>query len=344
MIKANLNGVRIGAIACAVPTHIDDLAKYRVKFGDDVVDKFSAMTGVKQRRIAMAEQTTSDLCFVAAQKIMEQENINSNEVGACILVTQTPDYRLPATACVLQKRLGLSKDCLAFDVNLGCSGYVYGLNIAVSLMKTNGIDKCLLLTGDTINKYVDVDDRSSCMLFGDAGAATLLLADDKAEMYGSFRTDGNGFKTIIVPAGACRKDLFGGNAKEKCFDFNLHMDGTDVFTFSISEVPKLLKEYLNWREKTAEDFDCYAFHQANSFILKQIAKKAKLNGDKMLNYMEDYGNTSVASIPLSLCTAYGDKKERVKALLCGFGVGLSWGVVDAEIDSEHIYPLIETDE
>ena len=352
MIKADLSGVRIGAISCAVPTQIDNLSKYRIKFGNEAVDKFVAMTGVKERRISRPEQTASDLAYVAAVELLKNEHIETDNIGACIFVTQTPDYRLPATACVVHKRLGLSKDCIAFDVNLGCSGYVYGLNIAASIMKTNGIDKCLLLTGDTSSRYVSDDDKSSCMLFSDSGAATLLSLDKNSEMYGSFRTNGNGFKTIIVPAGACRNNGSGGGIVERSLwgdgnvrsDYEVYMNGTDVFTFSISEVPKLLKEFLVWREKTVADFDCYVFHQANTLILKQLVKKMKMDESKMLNSMERYGNTSVTSIPLVLCDKYGDKTGLLKALLCGFGVGLSWGVVDTQIDSSHIYPIIETDD
>ncbi len=204
MIKADLNGVRIAAVVSAVPRTVDKLSAYCGLFGESAVDKFSAMTGVKERRTARDEQTASDLAFAAAKELVEREQIDVSEIGGCVFVTQTPDYRLPSTACVLQKRLGLPKDCIAFDINLGCSGYAYGLNIAASMMKTNGIGKCLLLVGDTLSKVVSGEDRSACMLFGDAGAATLLVMDAGARMAGGFKSDGNGFKTIIVPAGAYR--------------------------------------------------------------------------------------------------------------------------------------------
>ena len=204
MIKANLNGIKIAAITCAVPKAIDDLSKYRESFGDKAIEEFSNMTGVKERHIAKEEQTSSDLVFVAAKNLINREQIDVSEIGACIFVTQTPDYRIPATACVLHKRLGLPVDCIAFDVNLGCSGYVYGLNIAASIMKTNEIDKCLFLVGDTSNKDISDEDKSACMLFGDAAAATLLIKDSTSIMSGVYRTDGNDFKAIITPSGAYR--------------------------------------------------------------------------------------------------------------------------------------------
>jgi len=347
-IQADLSGVKIAGVACAVPEPVDDLSGYRAVFGDKSVDKFIHMIGVKQRHIAREEQTASDLAYAAAQYLLEQESVDRQELGACILVTQTPDYRLPSTACVLHKRLGLPRNCLAFDVNLGCSGYVYGLNIAASLMKSNHIAKCLLLTADTLNKAVSEEDKVNCMLMGDAGAATLLVLDKNTRMYGSFKSDGNGFKSLIVPAGAYRNRQ---SSRERTVwkdggrrsDFELYMNGMEVFVFTISEVPELIREHMSWRGRDASDYDAFVLHQANYYILEQVAKKAKIPFSKVPVSVDRYGNTSPATIPLTLCDAYGDQEGVLKTLLCGFGVGLSWGVVDAEIDAAHIYPIIQTD-
>jgi len=350
MIKSDLSGVRIAAVACAVPKTSDDLSDYRLKFGGEAVDKFTAMTAVRERRVAAEEQTASDLAYAAAQYLLERESVNPQEIGACILVTQFPDYRIPATACVLHKRFGLSKDCLAFDVNLGCSGYVYGINIAASLMKTNGIGKCLLLAADTAVRAQSPEDRASCMLFGDAGAATLLELDADAKMYGSFRTDGKGFKAIITPAGAYRNRLTAESERTLWedggirSDYDNHMNSTDVFSFSITEAPKQIRDYLAWRGKTVEDFDAFIMHQANGFILKQLCKKIKVSEDKMPLSMDRYGNTSSVSIPLTLCDVYGGGEGAIRAMFCGFGVGLSWGVIDTTVDTAHVYPIIETDD
>ncbi len=354
MIETDLNGVRIAAVVSAVPKNVDDLSVYRGTFGEAAVKKFSAMTGVKERRIAREEQTSSDLAYAAAEHLLARERIHASEIGGCIFVTQTPDYRLPSTACVLQKRLGLSTDCIAFDVNLGCSGYVYGLNIAASLMKTNGIEKCLLLVGDTLSKVVSDEDRSACMLFGDAGAATLLTLDAGGGMAGGFKSDGNGFKTIIVPAGAYRNrqnERKGGAAVRSMWgdgnrrsDFDLYMNGTNVFNFTNLEVPALIREYMARRQKTVEDFDVFVMHQANRLVLKQLERKIEIAPDKLPVSMDRYGNASAASIPITLCDAFGNKSGPFRTLLCGFGVGLSWGVVDAVLDSAHVYPIIETDE
>lgn len=349
MLIANLDGVKIQSITCAVPYKVDNFDEYRLRFGDEAVDKFSSMTSVKSRRIASKKQTSSDLAFAAARHLLELEQINKDEIGACIFVTQTPDYRLPSSACVIAKRLGLPVDCLAFDVNLGCSGYVYGLNIAISLMKTNSISNMLLLVGDTSTKVISPEDRSACMLFGDSGSATLLVKDIDSGMSGSYRTDGNRFKAIIIPAGAYRNldastehtIWCDGNVRS---DYDLYMNGTDVFTFTISEVPKLIEEFLRAKEKTIDDYNAFVLHQANYYILKQVAKKLKIPIEKMPVSMDRFGNTSVTSIPLTLCDAYAGRTGIVRVLMCGFGVGLSWGVVDTIIESARVHPIFETDE
>lgn len=349
MNMANLNGIKIRAITSAVPTYIDDLSGYRKLFGDEVVDKFSAMTGVKQRRIASEKQTGSDLAYAAAVKAMTEENIKPEEIGVCVFVSQTPDYPTPSTACVLQKRLSLPFDCLCFDVNLGCSGFVYGINIVASLMKSNGIEKGLLLTGNTLNKICGDEDRAIGMIQGDAGACTLLVRDDENEMLGMYRSDGSRFKSLIVPAGAFRnrdvpneKMLWAdGNYRS---DYNLFMAGDEVFAFTISEVPKMINEHLECINKTVNDFDLFALHQANEMIIKRIAKKCKFPVFKMPISMDRYANASETSIPLTICDAYGYKSGELNTLMCGFGVGLSWGIVTTKLDASHIYPIIETDD
>lgn len=349
MYTANLNGIKIQAVAAAVPTFVDDLSRYREKYGSESVDKFKAMTGVKQRRLASNNQTSSDFAYIAAKKIMEEENIAPEEIATCVFVSQTTDYPTPATACVLQKRLGLPLDCLCFDVNLGCSGFVYGVNIAASLMKTNGINKGLVLVGDTTSRIYSDDDRSGCMLFGDSGAAALLAQSEDSEMLGAFKSDGYNFKAIIQYAGGFRnrgitnkKTLWAdGNIRS---DYDSIMHGDDVFLFTISEVPEMIKEHLEDIRKTADDFDTFVLHQANDFILKRIAKKCKIPVEKIPVSLDRFGNTSVTSIPLTLCDAYGDKDGEINALMCGFGIGLSWGIITTKINAAHIYPIIETDD
>ena len=353
MPKGCFQNIVVKGIATAVPDKIRDTADWFETFGRENVEKFVKMTGVQSIFKSGEKQTASDLAFVAARKLLEKKNVSPQDVGALVFVTQGPDYRLPATACVLQHRLGLSEDCICFDVILGCSGYVNGLTILASLMVSSDTDKGLLLVGDTSTKGISGDDKSSAMLFGDSGAATLLCKEvhsDSTIQY-HLRTDGNRFKAIIKPAGAYRnrnaspeRVLWNvdGNIRS---DYETYMNGADVFSFSISDVPKLIREFFKDTETSVDDYDCFALHQANLYILRQIAKKMKIPQEKMLVSMDRFGNTSVTSIPLTLAKFYGDDDDsHINALMCGFGVGLSWGVVTAKIEKKDILPMIYTNE
>ena len=359
MISARFNTIKISGIVTSVPKNKEVLRdKYVSVFGEEMVEGFIKTTGVVERRIATTEQTASDFAYVAARYLLEQKKIDRESIGVCVFVTQTPDYKIPATACVLHKRLGLSKDCMAFDVNLGCSGYVYGLQIVASLLETMNYRYGLLLVGDTSNKKslfdagISPTDSSSVMLFGEGGAATLLeKGEGDSEIRTAFRTDGDGFKAIIVPAGAARKPVASfervlwadGNKRS---DYDLFMNGVDVFSFSISEVPRMINDYFEESREEKDSFDCYAFHQANCYIFKQIVKRARIPKEKVHISMDRYGNTSVTSIPLTICDRYGGESERkdCRIFACGFGVGLSWGICTFSVNQSDVFPIIETDE
>lgn len=350
MAKFSLDGISIRGISCAVPDNKVDNVVFYEQFGQESVDSFVKMTGVKSTYRTPEEQTASDLCYVAAEHLIQEKRVDKEEIGACVFISQTPDYRLPATACVLYKRLGLSKDCMAFDVNLGCSGWVYGLNIVGSLMKTANIQKALLLFGDTSIKTTSPEDKSSIMLFGEAGSATLLVKEDNSRIFGELMTDGEGFKAIIMPSGAYRnrngsheRVVWGdGNIRS---DYDGYMNGTDVFSFTITQVPKMIKRHLQEMNATPDQYDALVLHQANLYILQQISKKTKFNMDKIPISMDRFGNTSGTSIPLTLCDAYGETKGKdLKLLTCGFGIGLSWGVAEIRISSDDILPIQFTNE
>lgn len=352
MIYSRFNNLKISAIATTVPSYREVLLdKYADIFDEDTVKNFSKMTGVLSKHVSSINQTASDLAYEAAKYLLNKKELNSDSIGAIVFVTQTSDYRIPSSACVLHKRLNLSKDCMAFDVNLGCSGYVYGLQILSSIMNSSNIDKGLLLAADTSTKSIAPMDSSSVMLFGDAGSATLVeKVEEEHIMHMSFRTDGYGFKAIIVPAGAYRnrdasyeRIKWGdGNIRS---DYDLYMNGPDVFSFTITEVPKLIKEFMSYISTSSENYDAFVMHQANLYILKQVAKRCQFAMDKVPISMDRYGNTSVTSIPLTLSDKYsGQENKCVKTLLTGFGVGLSWGVVSIEIDTDNIYPIFITDE
>ena len=344
--------IKIAAIASAVPTNVVRSTDFNDKFTAEGVEKFVGMTGVREHRATGEHQTASDLGYAAAEKILTEKNVDRNSIGAVIFGAHSTDYRRPATACVLHKRLGLGKECAAFDVSLGCSAFVYCIQAAAAMMQCSNIDKALVIVGETMTKMVNENDKSAVMLFGDAGAAALLeKTEDACEIKGLLRSDGNGYRAIIAPAGGFRNMTASdepmlwqdGNPRTL---YNTNMNGTDVFAFTISDVPRAIKDFLKISETTIEDYDCYAMHQANQFIHKQLAKKLKMNVDKMPLCLDRYGNTSAPAIPLTLCDAYGECSEEreMNVLMCGFGVGLSWGVFSARINTADIYPIIETDE
>lgn len=352
MAKVNCNSVKIRGIATAVPTKVVEVTSFYDQFGQEVVDNFIGMTGVKSFHITPEEQTASDLCYVAARELLKSQHVDPQEIGILIFVSQTPDYRLPATACVLQHRLNLPKNCMAFDINLGCSGWVYGISVVSSLLESTDMGKALLLFGDTSVKTASPMDRSSIMLFGEAGSATLIEKKESAEsgIFGEYQTDGSHFKTIIIPSGAFRnrngshERVMWGDENIRS-DYDGYMNGTDTFTFTISEIPKQIKKFLQERDETPENYDALLLHQANLFILKQISKKTKFPMDKIPISLDRYGNTSGTSIPLTICDAYGGKGNgKMRILADGFGVGLSWGVLSFQLDTQGVLPPILTDE
>jgi len=333
----DFKNIEITALACAVPEKWISVESLKNGENDATLDKFVKTTSVLGHYECGPRQTAADLAQTAARQVMEKNGVSLDEVGVLVYVTQYPDYRVPSTACVLQHRLGLSHDCMAFDVNLGCSGFVYGLNIVASLMTSGNAKYGLLLAGDTPSKGVRSDNSRN--LFGDGSVAALLKkTGNTLPMSFASRTDGSGYKAILRPYGYAkhpdRQDTEGV--------FN----EIDVFNFAIAEAPALINEFLAEKNLTPADFDCLALHQANMMIMKQICKRTKFDKEKMLVSIDRFANTSAASIPLSFVKKYGDQQEPqlLKALVCGYGVGLSWAVGIISIDAADILPLIETDE
>lgn len=343
--------IKISAVSSAVPTEVVKIDDFKKNFGDEAVDKFKAMTGINEYRRTKEHQTASDLGYVAAEDVITKKNLNRDDIGALVFIAHSTDYRRPATACVLHKRLQLSKECAAFDVSLGCSAFVYGVQIICSMMQSSDISKAILIVGETLTKMVNEQDRSTAMLFGDGASAILFeKTEEESEICALLRTDGNGYKAIIAPAGGFRNmnasdELITWADGNKRTLYNTNMNGTDVFSFTISDVPVAIKDFMKKTDTTVDDYDCFAFHQANKFIHKQLAKKLKIDKDKMPLCLDRYGNTSAPAIPLLLSDTYGDTSGKIiKSMMCGFGVGLSWGVVSADISTDDIYPVLETDE
>ena len=343
MATGILYNVEIKGIACAVPERIVKSEEYNEVFGAENVQKFINMTGIKERHVALNEQCASDLCYTAAKKLLEKLNWEPSSVDALIMITQTPDYAVPATACVLQHRLGLGEDCIAFDVNLGCSAYVYGLWLAGTMISSQSLNRVLLLVGDTSNFGINPNDSATAMLFGDGGAATALEKAEGKSMKYFLKTKGSSYNSIIVPAGHARSR---SSVATQASDYELTMNGSEVFAFTISDVPSSIKHFMSQYNIDKNDVDMYVFHQANLFILKHLAKKLNISMEKLAISIDRYGNTSGESIPLTLVDALGseDSNEPVRLLLCGFGVGLSWGGIYVEIDKSICLPIIYTND
>ena len=310
------------------------------------------MTGVISSRKASYHQTTGDLGYAAAEHLIREKGIDKADIGALVVATHSPDYPRPATAFIVQKRLGLSTECACFDISLGCSAVVYGIQVIASMMMQSNITKALLISGDTGSKTVNPHDRSKVMLGGDVGVCLLLERTDQPEdaIHSLVRSDGNGYRYLIVPGGGCR-NMTPPREEVMCEDgvgrtlYDSFMRGTSVFTFTVFDVPRIVKDFLAQTDTKIDDYDCFAFHQANLYILKQIAKKAKIPEDKMPITLPKYGNTSGASPVVSLCDRYGEDTDSkdINIMLCGFGIGLSWGVTSFHIAPKDILPIIFDD-
>lgn len=341
-------GIRIAGMSCAVPDNRVTVESFSSIFGTEIPAKFSAGTGIKAMYKALPEQTASDLATAAAEDLLNKIHINNTDIGLMILVTQSPDYRRPSSASIVQKRLNLPIDCSCMEINLGCSGFIYGLQTAMSLMSASDIKYGLLLMGETASKLVDPHDKSIVMMYGDAGAAVLLeRSDDSAEVTTLLRSDGSRYRSIILPAGGFR-DMNPSHERFMCSDgierslYDIYMDGTSVFSFSITDVPKALTDYLEYTGTSVSDYDVFVFHQANEFIIKQIMRKLKLQKEAVPISLDRYGNTGGISVPLTLCDAFGGQSGKKRVLMAGFGIGLSWGVFSIEIDMDKVFQVKKT--
>jgi 3-oxoacyl-[acyl-carrier-protein] synthase-3 len=324
-------GSRIAGVVCCLPTKTVDNEPFRERFGDKA-DDIEKMTGVRERRWASEDQTTADLCQRAAEVLLKRLGWGADTVDALFFVSQTPDYRLPATACALQGRLGLSKRVIAFDINLGCSGYPYGLWLAMTTVASGAAGRVLLLVGDTISKTVDPQDRSTAMLFGDAGTATAIERGENGEARFILGTDGLGERQLIIAEGGYRPAPAAPEGAEGPKADALYMDGGAIFNFTLATVPPLVAATLEGGGGV-DSFDALLFHQANAFMLRHLAKKSKLPPEKVPMNIDRFGNTSSATIPLLMTTELADRLREgpLHLGLFGFGVGFSWASADMTV-------------
>lgn len=343
------SGVKIDGMAAAVPKRSNSVDSYVEIFGEKTIEKFVKSTGIRYNHQTSEKQTASDLGFVAADHLLNQLSIDRTKIGVLLFMTLSPDYRKPATACVLQMRLGLLKDCACMDLGHGCAGFVYGHQAMESMLGASDSEYGLLILGETTSKLISDEDHSS-MMFGDAGAAVLYKRNVNSLHHTLLKTDGMRFQALSVPAGGFR-EREASHEKYLCADgvrrtkYDLHMNGMDVFVFSTNDVPAAMKEYLEITETSISEYDCVAFHQANTQILNLLARKFRIPAEKVPICLDRYGNTSSTSIPLAICDYYGKREcEEQHILACGFGVGLAWGICSFELDPGRVLPVVETDD
>ena len=345
MALLQVKGVRIVGVAAAVPKQVVSKVD-TVKSADYDASEFVEKTGIKEVRVS-DEFTASDLCLAAAEQLISDLGWEKNTIEGLFFVSQHPDYILPATSCILQDKLGLSRECYAMDVSLGCSGWVYGLNAATAVLSGHGMKRALLMCGDAKK-------RAKCdfdPLFGFAGTVTAIeyTGNDEDCMRFHLGTDGSGYDAIIIPDGGARNP-----ATAKSFEMEevegkmMHrmqtrMKGMDVFSFAISTAPKSIKKLMAEEGKEAADYDYFIFHQANTMINEMIRKKIKAKPEQVPYSLHEFGNTSMASIPLTIVTQLKGKVENrlTSYVACGFGVGLSWGTVAFKTKDLVISDLVE---
>jgi 3-oxoacyl-[acyl-carrier-protein] synthase-3 len=302
------------------------------------VEKVANKTGILSRRVAKPDETAGDLAFCAARKLFEEYQIAPGDIDFILLCTQSPDYFLPTTACVLQQKLGVPTTAGALDYNLGCSGYIYGLALAKGLVAANIAKNILLLTAETYNKHIHPSDKGNRSIFGDGAAATLVSTNGFAEI-GDFSlgTNGTGAKNLIVRTGAFRKrtpenDLSYDEGGYVLSSDYLYMDGGAIFNFTLEAVPVLVEQVLEKNNTAKDDVDLYVFHQANKFMLNAIRKVCVIPKEKFYINLEETGNTVSSTIPIVLYEAQEQNELKGNVLLTGFGVGYSWGGVILKID------------
>lgn len=330
---------KIKAISYYLPDQVLHNKKLNELFPEWSVDKISGKTGIYQRHISAPDEFSSDLAIKASQKLFAEHNISPDNIDFILLCTQSPDYFLPSTACILQDKLGIPVTAGALDFNLGCSGFVYGLSLAKGLIFAQVAKNVLLITAETYSKFIHPKDKSNRTIFGDAAAATLISAEDGFATIMDFElgTDGRGYNNLIVKNGAMRfpattssqdvNDEYGNVFNES----NLYMNGPEIFNFTNQAVPVLIKKVLEKNNISEEQTSLYILHQANRYMLNHLRKKMNISEDRFYYFLENCGNTVSATVPIALYEAYKENKAKGNVVLAGFGVGYSWAACVVKI-------------
>lgn len=318
----------MGPIAVHLPERVETNAQLKAAFPGWDMDLIYEKTGIGQRHIAAEGECASDLAVAAASKLFREHEIDPQSIDFLLLCTQTPDYPLPTTACLLQSRLGLRTNIGALDFNLGCSGFVYGLSLADGLIRAGSAKRVLLLTAETYSKYIHPHDRSLRTIFGDGAAATLIDAvDDPTLSAFQFGTDGTGADTLLVSKGGARRPEHAIKPRHRQrWESDLYMDGPSLISFTVSAVPQLIDDILAAAGLRSDQIELYLFHQATRKMLEQLQERLGVNDAKLPIVLEHCGNTVSSTLPILIDTlrSRGRLRPGVQSLLVGFGVGWSW--------------------
>jgi len=331
---SSVKNISLKGLSACVPKHVERTMDYDW-ISEEERRSFLKNTGVEERRVANENTTTSDLCEKAANALLDKLQWDRNSIDALIFVSQSPDYFLPATSAILQHKLGLKKTCVAFDINLGCSGYIYGMYVLANLMASGACKRGLLLAGDKSTLSTNFKDKSTYPLFGDAGTVSALEFDEQATpLYFNLFTDGSGYQSIMIKDGGCRNHISESSfVTEKIAEGierapkHLVLDGIEVFNFALREAAPSVQSLLQESGIKAEEINYFVFHQANRLMNESVRKKCKIEPERVPYSIQKFGNTSSASVPLTMLHALKSELEQkpLNLLLSGFGVGYSWG-------------------
>jgi 3-oxoacyl-[acyl-carrier-protein] synthase-3 len=328
----------IKAISYYLPERVVTNEQLVEEFPEWSVDKIAKKVGINERHIAADDETAGDMAYKAAEKLIQENAIKRDSIDFVLLCTQSPDYFLPSTSCIIQSRLGLPTKCGAFDFNLGCSGYEYGLAVAKGLIVSGVAKNVLLLTAETYNKHIHPKDKGNRTIFGDGASASLISTDGFAKI-GEFvlGSDGSGYDRLILKTGAMRhyqplNDFHEDENGTPLSSDHLYMDGKAIFDFTSDIVPPMIEETLAKHQLTMEDVNLFVFHQANRYMINYLRKLMEIDKDKFYVFMETVGNTVSSTIPIALCEAKKEGKLHGNVVLAGFGVGLSYGATLLKIE------------
>ncbi len=349
MAILKFNNVGLKALSAAVPHTIVKTRSMTDYYTPEAIEKFIEATGIEERRVISPGLCASDLCELAANQIFEETEVNQEDIDVLVFVCQTPDYKSPGTSIILQDKLGLKKDTIVYDVNMSCSGFIHGMMMAYTFLQMPNINNVMVLVGDTLSKWTSPKDKSTGMLLGDAGIASVFTKGEQyGESYISMQTDGSNYQSVMIIAGQSRMPSSEETLKMKEYEDGsirsleqVIMNGSDVFSFAISELPKDIKRLLQYAGKTIDEVDKYAFHQANNFMTNYIAKKSKANPEKILHSIQKYGNTAGTSIPLCMVENRNLINENETFLMNAIGAGFTYGTVLLNIADCKILPLKE---